>query len=631
MILPLIVFTPLFMAILAWIILPHFKPISTHILTTLGVGFSMILSIILFVPFFHFVPQTIELFPWIPLEGYTTYWSLKFDPLVGVMLFVVTTVSFLVHVYSTEYMSHDQGSSRFMMLISLFTFFMLFLVTAADFLQLFCGWEGVGLCSYLLIGFWFHKDSAIEAAKKAFIVNRIGDLGLIIGMAVIYYYFGTLEFTQIFDKLPTMINISLPLGFSLMDFITLMLFIGAMGKSAQFGLHVWLPDAMEGPTPVSALIHAATMVTAGVFLMVRCSPLLELAPVTKDIILLIGSITAFFAATIAITQNDIKRIIAYSTCSQLGYMFMAIGSGFYTGAMFHLFTHAFFKATLFLGAGSVIHAFSHEQNIKKMGDAFRHIPYTYAMMWIGSLALIGCPPFSGFFSKESIIHILSHTSGSIGTFAYLVSLFVAFLTAFYAFRLIFLVFHGKSNADDKVVAHIHESPSLMLFPVIMLSILAIFIGVMTYRLFLNPDVRFWVGSHVVLSPGVHYSLFDPVLLLPILGIVLAWLIYIKEFPINVFCKTHLTLIYEFLFTKWRIDELYTVLIINPIFSLANILWKMGDEKIIEGIGPKFLTQTTNYLGNKIKSLQTGYISDYIIVIFIFLVLLIPLIFFGSYK
>jgi NADH-quinone oxidoreductase subunit L len=585
---------------------------------------------LLFIPLtenlLNFVPYTLELFVWIPLDGYDTYWSFRFDPLVKIMLFVVTTVSFLVHVYSISYMSHDASISRFMMLISLFTFFMLLLVSAADFIQLFCGWEGVGLCSYLLIGFWFQKESATYSAKKAFIVNRVGDLGLIVAMGAIYYSFGSFEFSQIFEKLPGVNNTHFMFGLSLMDFITLMLFIGAMGKSAQFGLHVWLPDAMEGPTPVSALIHAATMVTAGVFLMVRCSPLLEYAPMTKDVILIIGSLTAFFAATVAITQTDIKRIIAYSTCSQLGYMFMSIGSGFYTGAVFHLFTHAFFKAALFLGAGSVIHAFSDEQDIRKMGQSFKKLPYTYAVMWIGSLALVGFPPFSGFFSKESIIHVLSHTPGFPGKIAYITALIVSVFTAFYAFRLIFLVFHGKSRSDDKVYAHIHESSLGILGPLGVMAFFAAAIGFATHSLFLNPALGFWEGSYVKLSAYSSILWFDPLLLLPILGFFLAWLIYIKEFPLNHRLQKTFPWLHTFLLRKWFIDELYLFAIIKPALFLANVFWKIGDEKIIERFGPQLLVRIVSYLGIRIRQLQTGFMSDYVMMIMTFVVIIIPLIF-----
>ncbi len=627
MILGLIVFLPLLMCIVAWMLEYEIKFIGVSILTTAGVGISMVLSMLLFIPglqnFFGKIPDVMNIFVWLSLDHSNTYWSLKFDPLVKIMLFVVTTVSFVVHVYSIGYMHHDKSKSRFMLLISLFTFFMLLLVTSNDFIQLFCGWEGVGLCSYLLIGFWHHKDSANYAAQKAFIVNRVGDLGLIIAMAMIYFTFGTFEFSAVFLKIKTISNASFCCGISLFDFIALMLFVGAMGKSAQFGLHVWLPDAMEGPTPVSALIHAATMVTAGIFLMVRCSPFLEVAPFAKNIILIIGSITALFGATVAMAQTDIKRVIAFSTCSQLGFMFMSIGSGFYTGAIFHLFTHAFFKAALFLGAGSVIHAFSDEQNIKKMGHAFRYIPYTYFVMWIGSLALAGFPPFSGFFSKESIIHVLSHNTTQIGLFAYCVSLLVAFLTSFYIFRLLFLVFHGQERSDDKVVAHIHESSLSMLLPLLVIVVFAGAIGISTHHLFLGASDGFWKGSGVTFLKIPSFSYLDPLIIFPLGGLLLAWIIYVKGFALNRVIRKRLDGFYKFFLNKWFIDELYDVLFVKPMFFLGRIFWKIGDEKIIENMGPNFLSYAANKIGFQVKRLQTGYISDYVIIVLGFIVLMIP--------
>lgn len=634
MILGLIVFLPLLMCIVAWMLEYEIKFVGVSALTTAGVGVSMILSTLLFIPgtqhFLGKMPDVMNIFVWLSLGGADTYWSLKFDPLVKIMLFVVTTVSFVVHVYSIGYMHHDKSKSRFMLLISLFTFFMLLLVTSNDFIQLFCGWEGVGLCSYLLIGFWHHKDSANYAAQKAFIVNRVGDLGLIIGMAMIYFSFGTFEFASVFSKIKMISNPAFCCGVSLFDFMALMLFVGAMGKSAQFGLHVWLPDAMEGPTPVSALIHAATMVTAGVFLMVRCAPLLEVAPVAKNVILIMGAITALFAATVAMAQTDIKRVIAFSTCSQLGFMFMSIGSGFYTGAIFHLFTHAFFKAALFLGAGSVIHAFSDEQNIKKMGHAFRYIPYTYFVMWIGSLALAGFPPFSGFFSKESIIHVLSHNTTHVGFFAYGVSLLVAFLTSFYIFRLLFLVFHGQERSDDKVVAHIHESPFSILTPLLVIVVFAGGIGFLTHHLFLGVSADFWKGSGVPFSKTSPSNYADPLIMFPLGGLMMAWIIYVKGFALNRVIKKRLDGVYKFFLNKWFIDELYNILFVKPMFFLGRIFWKIGDEKIIENIGPNLLSYVANRIGFQVKRLQTGYISDYVMIILGFIVVIIPCILLWRY-
>ncbi len=390
--------------------------------------------------------ETVALMSWISSGDFSFNWSLKLDSLTAIMLVVVTFVSCLVHVYSTAYMHEDKSIARFMSYLSLFTFFMLALVTADNFVQLFFGWEGVGVASYLLIGFWYKKQSANAAAMKAFIANRVGDFGLILAISFIFMTYGSVEFAKVFE---------LAAAGSTLDTICILLFIGAMGKSAQIGLHVWLADAMEGPTPVSALIHAATMVTAGVFLVARCSPMFELSPLALNIVTIVGATTALFAATIALTQNDIKKIIAYSTCSQLGYMFFACGVSAYSAAIFHLATHAFFKALLFLGAGSVIHAMHHEQNIQKMGGLWKKIPITYAMFWIGSLALAGFPPFAGFYSKDAILEAAFMSHSAFGKFAYGMGIVAAFLTAFYSWRLLFLTFHGKTRADHHTYDHAH--------------------------------------------------------------------------------------------------------------------------------------------------------------------------------
>ncbi|MFZ9470461.1 MAG: NADH-quinone oxidoreductase subunit L, partial [Rickettsiales bacterium] len=401
------------------------------------------------------------IFPFIHSGNFVANWEIHVDALSVVMFVVVTFVSSLVHLYSIGYMHEDKSIARFMSYLSLFTFFMLALVSSANFVQLFFGWEGVGVASYLLIGFWFKKDSANRASMKAFIANRVGDLGLILAIALIYLNFGSLNYNDVFYNICNHSGdrfYMLGTEFLTIDTICILLFIGAMGKSAQIGLHVWLADAMEGPTPVSALIHAATMVTAGVFLVARCSPLFELSPIALDLVVIVGATTAIFSASIALTQNDIKRIIAYSTCSQLGYMFFACGVSAYSGAIFHLATHAFFKALLFLSAGSVIHAMHHEQDIQKMGGLWKKIPFTYAMMWIGSLALAGFPPFAGYYSKDVILETAYIAHSPLGNFAYAVGIITAFLTTFYSWRLIFLTFHGKTRADNHTYSHAHESP-----------------------------------------------------------------------------------------------------------------------------------------------------------------------------
>ncbi|MDP4840919.1 MAG: NADH-quinone oxidoreductase subunit L, partial [Alphaproteobacteria bacterium] len=405
------------------------------------------------------VSHLVTLCPWIHVGNFKVDWQLYFDPLTATMVTVVTTVSFLVHLYSLGYMNHDKAVPRFMAYLSLFTFTMLMLVTSGNLIQLFFGWEGVGLASYLLIGFWHHKESANAAAMKAFIVNRVGDVGLALGIAALYLTFKTVDIGTILSQLDTSVSLTFMVfghEFNRLEVIGILLFIGAMGKSAQLGLHTWLPDAMEGPTPVSALIHAATMVTAGVFLVARLSPLYELAPYARSVIIVIGASTALFAGTIALMQNDIKRVIAYSTCSQLGYMFFAAGLSAYNIAIFHLVTHAFFKALLFLGSGAVIHALSDEQDMRCMGGIWRAIPATYAMMWIGSLALAGIPFFAGFYSKDAILTAAWFGEGLPAKYAYLLGIGAAFLTALYSWRLLIMTFNGKTRADEKVLGHLHE-------------------------------------------------------------------------------------------------------------------------------------------------------------------------------
>jgi len=558
--------------------------------------------------------------PWIMSGDFSAGWTLRVDALTSVMLVVVTWVSAVVHVYSVGYMHDDPHQPRFMCYLSLFTFFMLMLVTSDNLVQLFLGWEGVGLCSYLLIGFWFKKPSACAAAIKAFLVNRVGDFGFALGIFATYWFFGSVYFDVIFGAAKAHSGDMMRfLGhdFHALTLICILLFIGAMGKSAQIGLHTWLPDAMEGPTPVSALIHAATMVTAGVFMVARCSPLFAESPQALDVVCLVGGLTAFFAATVGLVQNDIKRVIAYSTCSQLGYMFFACGVGAYGAAIFHLMTHAFFKALLFLGAGSVIHGMSGEQDMRKMGGIWRMMPVTYVYMWIGSLALAGIPLFAGYYSKDMILEAAYAGGSGIPRLAFVFGILAAFMTAFYSWRLIFMTFHGKSRASKEVISHVHESPSIMLRPLILLALGAVFSGALGYHWFglVTPDGAFWQAT-VASSDIIEEAHYVPgwVGVLPLLmalsGIALAWLFYIQHPALPGRVAASFPFLYRFLFNKWYFDELYDFLFVNPAKRLGYYLWKFWDEKIIDGLGPNGAALATYLSAARVSRLQTGYVYHY---------------------
>jgi len=501
-----LLFLPLLGSILSGFFGKFLGDRNSEIITSFFVSLSAILSLIIFNEVaFNNYENNLIIFNWINSGSLEINWSIKIDTVSSVMLVVVCLISSLVHVYSIGYMSHDPHKTRFMAYLSLFTFSMLMLVTSDNFLQLFFGWEGVGLCSYFLIGFWFKKDSANAAAIKAFVVNRVGDFGFAIGIFLIFYLFGTVNYDEVFNQIPQLIGKEVSfLGINVksIDLICILLFIGAMGKSAQFLLHTWLPDAMEGPTPVSALIHAATMVTAGVFLVVRCSPIFEYSQLALNIICIVGMTTAFFAATVALVQNDIKKIIAYSTCSQLGYMFFAAGVGAYNVAMFHLFTHAFFKALLFLGSGSIIHSFKDEQNITKMGGVWKKMPYTWILMIIGTLALTGFPFLSGFYSKDAIIEFAYLKGSPIGYWAAFIGIFTALLTAIYSWRLIFKTFHGNYKNKDLKIETMHESPYIMIIPLIILAIGSVLAGILFKDLFIgyNSSEYFWQDSIKFLVP-----------------------------------------------------------------------------------------------------------------------------------
>ncbi|MDC1134769.1 NADH-quinone oxidoreductase subunit L [Candidatus Pelagibacter sp.] len=589
---------------------------NSEFVTSLLVSISAILSIIVFYNVvFNQYEDNIIIATWINSGTLDVNWSMKIDSLSSVMLVVVTSVSALVHIYSIGYMSHDPHKPRFMAYLSLFTFAMLMLVTSDNFIQLFFGWEGVGLCSYFLIGFWFKKETANSAAIKAFVVNRVGDFGFALGIFLIFYLFGTVNYNEVFQQIPSVVDKRLNfLGFEVksIDLICLLLFIGAMGKSAQILLHTWLPDAMEGPTPVSALIHAATMVTAGVFLVVRCSPIYEYSELALNLITIVGMTTAIFAASVALVQTDIKKIIAYSTCSQLGYMFFAAGVGAYNIAMFHLFTHAFFKALLFLGSGSVIHAFKDEQNINSMGGVWKKLPYTYVLMIIGTLALTGFPLLSGFYSKDAIIEFAYLRDNTAGYYAAGIGIFTAFLTSIYSWRLIFKTFHGSYNNKSIKIEETHESPLVMLLPLIILSIGAIFAGFIFKELFF--DTSFWGNSIFFLEPlseehpPMWFLLLTPILVCSSIPISYYLFVKNKDLP-NSIVEINKPL-YNFLVNKWYFDELYEILFIKPSKKIGLFLWKFFDVKIIDGFGPDGVSSLIKKFSIKANKFQSGFIYQY---------------------
>ena len=567
------------------------------------------------------------LFNWIQSGDLHIQWALNFDTLSAVMIFVVTMVSSVVHIYSVGYMSHDKSIPRFMAYLSLFSFFMLMLVTSNNLVQMFFGWEGVGVASYLLIGFWFQKPSANAAAIKAFVVNRVGDFGFALGIFSIFVLFGTVSFEEIFLKAADHAQSHMTFlwaDWHALTVLCILLFIGAMGKSAQLGLHTWLPDAMEGPTPVSALIHAATMVTAGVFMVCRMSPLFEYAPLAKDMVTVVGASTALFAATIGLTQNDIKRVIAYSTCSQLGYMFFAAGVGAYGAAMFHLTTHAFFKALLFLGAGSVIHAMSDEQDMRNMGGIWRHIPVTYAFMWIGSLALAGVPFFAGYYSKDIVLESAWASTSTFGHYAFWMGSVAAVLTAFYSWRLLLMTFHGKPRADEKVMAHVHESPSVMILPLTLLAFGAVTAGWLGFDHFVGDNYdQFWGKALFVLGPNIleeAHHVPEWVKTFPILlgatGISLAYIFYMIIPSLPNLVATAFRPIYLLFLNKWYVDELYEKIFVTPAFALGRLFWVKGDQEVIDGWGPNGISALTVWISRRTSALQTGYLYHYAFVMLI---------------
>src|SRR6195952_257066 len=561
----------------------------------------------------------VALFPWINSGDLNVAWSLRVDPLTAVMLVVVNSVSSLVHLYSIGYMAEDPNRPRFMAYLSLFTFAMLMLVTSDNLVQLFFGWEGVGLASYLLIGFWYQRPSANAAAIKAFVVNRVGDFGFALGIFAIFALIGTTDFETIFAGAPGLTGKTIDFFGWHADALTLtclLLFMGAMGKSAQFLLHTWLPDAMEGPTPVSALIHAATMVTAGVFMVARLSPLFELAPNAQAFVMFIGATTAFFAATIGLVQNDIKRIVAYSTCSQLGYMFVAMGAGAYSVGMFHLFTHAFFKALLFLGSGSVIYAMHHEQDIRNMGGLKDKIPFTYVTMVIGTLALTGFPLTAGYFSKDAIIESAFASHNPFALYGFIMTVVAAGPTPFSSWRLIFKPFHGEPHDQEHYEAA-HEAPLWMLVPIGILAVGSILAGFPFKELFAGHGIEEFFRESVKMNPHIiedMHHIPETIAFLPTvmmaLGFVVSWLFYIRRPYLPVELARQHQMLYQFLLNKWYFDELYDLIFVRPAKWLGRFLWKKGDGFVIDGFGPDGVSARVLDVTRNVVKLQTGYLYHY---------------------
>ncbi len=650
----LIVFLPLLAAIVAGLTNKAAPSIFAKSITTGALFVSAALSWPIFLGFVGgtYEPTVVPVLKWVQSGTLTFDWALRVDTLTAVMLVVINTVSALVHLYSWGYMEEDPDQPRFFAYLSLFTFAMLMLVTADNLVQMFFGWEGVGLASYLLIGFWFKKPSANAAAIKAFVVNRVGDLGFMLGIFGTYLVFDTVSISEILAAAPGMSGATIGfLGYNVytMDVLCILLFIGAMGKSAQLGLHTWLPDAMEGPTPVSALIHAATMVTAGVFMVVRLSPMFETAPIALGMVTFIGAATCIFAATVGTTQWDIKRVIAYSTCSQLGYMFFAAGVGAYGAAMFHLFTHAFFKALLFLGAGSVIHAMHHEQDMRYYGNLRKHIPLTFWAMMMGTLAITGVGiyhlgiGFAGFWSKDAIIEVAFARGTELGMFAFWMGVFAALLTSFYSWRLMFLTFWGKprwiesehiqhsvhktpeqAGEDTTGGYHPHESPISMLVPLGVLSIGAVLAGQIFAPTFLD-DAAFWGSSIFYNEPLIHamhavpYWVKYSALIVMLIGLFVAWLAYIKDTSIPAKTAEQLGPIYRFLYNKWYFDELYHYLFVVPAFWLGRQFWKLGDVGTIDRFGPNGIAWVVEKGSVGARKFQTGYLYSYALVMLLGLV------------
>ncbi len=627
------VFAPLIGFLLAFLFGKNMGDKGAQFVTCAAVIIAAVASVMLFseIVLGDGDPRTIVLMPWISSGALNVDWALRVDQLAIVMMCVVNVVSACVHIYAVGYMSHDTHKARFMAYLGLFTFTMLMLVTADNLIQLFFGWEGVGLASYLLIGFWNHKDSANAAAIKAFLMNRIGDFGLALGIFATFFVFGTVQFDEIFMQVEAASETSMlffGFEFHALTVICLLFFMGAMGKSAQLGLHTWLPDAMEGPTPVSALIHAATMVTAGVFLVARLSPLFEYAPTALMVVTLVGGATALIAATIALTQFDIKRVIAYSTMSQLGYMFFALGVSAYGAAIFHLMTHAFFKALLFLSAGSVIHAMSDEQDMRKMGGLWRKIPLTYALMWIGSLALIGMPFFAGYYSKDIILESAFADHSWFGKIAFWIGIFVAMMTAFYSARLLFMTFHGKPRASKKIMLKAHESPFIMLAPLILLAVGAIFAGVVFYDSFVGHH-QIWGQSIVVLQGNDTVSAAHHVpfwvkklpIVMGVLGLLLGALFYLYKLGLPAYFTRTFKPLHTLFFNKWFFDEVYQRFFVDVARRVGRLFAKM-DKEVLDAFGPDGMAKLSQGVAKVLSKFQSGYVFQYALVTMIGLIALL---------
>ena len=632
-----VVFLPLMGFIYCAFLGNRFNKIFSQFFTS---SFLIISSIFSWIIFFQFLndanTQYFTLFNWIQSGNFIINWGFRLDTLTTVMLIVVTTISACIHVYSIGYMSKDKSIPRFMGYLSLFTFFMLCLVTSDNLLQMYFGWEGVGLASYLLIGFWYHKESANKASLKAFIVNRVGDFAFTLGIVGIFYIFGSIYFDSIFFQVDNYVNHKinfLIFEVSSINLLCVLLFIGAMGKSAQLGLHTWLPDAMEGPTPVSALIHAATMVTAGVFMVARMSPLFEYAEIANLFVTFIGATTAIFAATIAITQNDIKRVIAYSTCSQLGYMFFAAGLGAYNAAIFHLMTHGFFKALLFLSAGSVIYALHHEQDMRKMGGLAKKMPLTTISMWIGSLAIIGFPFFSGYYSKEIILESAYFTNSKIASYAYIVGIITAILTSIYSWRLILITFHGNTRVSQEKWTNLTESPKVMIIPLIILAFGSIFSGLFFVDYFIGSQKDIFWNDSIVINQNYHSQMpFIQNFIIKFLiacGIIFASIIFYYKKEFSKILANKLSLLYSISLNKWFIDELYEKIFVKPTFYLAFLFWIRGDQKSIDAFGPNGVTRVVNFLSRFAARIQSGFLYHYVFIMLGGLVIILSWFFINS--
>ena len=630
-----IVFLPLAGALISGFFGRALGARTSAVITTVFVLLSAAMSWIAFFQVGMGGQETrIELMQWFTSGEMQVSWALRIDTLTVVMLVVVNSISGLVHLYSIGYMAHDPYRPRFFSYLSLFTFSMLMLVTSDNFLQLFFGWEGVGLMSYLLIGFWYQKPEANAAAIKAFIVNRVGDFGFALGIFAIFYIFGAVQFDTVFAAAPDQVGKTftfLSWEFDVLTAICLLLFMGAMGKSAQFLLHTWLPDAMEGPTPVSALIHAATMVTAGVFMVARLSPLFEFTPTALAVVTFVGATTAFFAATVGLVQNDIKRVIAYSTCSQLGYMFVALGVGAYGVAIFHLFTHAFFKALLFLGSGSVIHALNDEQDMRRMGGIYKMLPYTWIFMVVGTLALTGFPFTAGYFSKDAVIESAFAAGSSVGMYAFAMTVLAALLTSFYSWRLIFMTFHGKTRLAPEDLNNAHESPKVMLIPLFILAIGAISAGFLFKGVFIGEGQGdFWRGALFTLPSNnileaihnIPAMVVAAPFIMMVLGFLIAWLFYLvtPSAPANL--AEAFRPLYLFLLNKWYFDELYDWAFTRPAFRIGRFLWKTGDGAVIDGVGPDGIAARVIDITNRVVRLQSGYVYHYAFAMLIGVALLV---------